>query len=532
MKHIYILVLICLSVSTGFSQQANLPFTHSSYAQFERGLYLPGSGFHTDIKPFRKAEVLKALGTGVWDSLQRSYYSNPDKNRKWLMRKLRQENLIQAKGEDYSLQADFILEFGPGRNNVSGENLFLNTRGIQATGDLGSKFSFYTAYMETQASFPLYIDSFVKYNRVVPGQGMVRPFKGESYDFAVAMGYISFTPNKIFNIQFGHDRNFIGDGYRSLLLSDNHFPYPQLKIQSTFGPFKYLNIYGSLMDMRPGAQRDQGFPKKYVNIHYLSTRIGKRITAGLFESITWGGINRNLDLNYLNPIILYHPIAFADQSAANIMLGLNLKYTPVKDLILYGQLMLDEFRIKDVRDRNGWWGNKQGVQLGVKYYHVAGIKNLMIQSEYNTVRPYTYQYYATPGSYEHYNQALAHPVGANFKESMNFLRYRYRSWTAEVQFQFLVYGDDAPNINNGRRTNNSNITNRWKEYGIRTTDGILNVITNVGGRVQYLVNPKSMIALEGGVMSRKQEVQQRDIFNTLWIYAGIRTVLFNRYYDW
>jgi hypothetical protein len=115
---------------------------------------------------------------------------------------------------------------------------------------------------------------------------------------------------------------------------------------------------------------------------------------------------------------------------------------------------------------------------------------------------------------------------------MNFLRYRYRSWTAEVQFQFLVYGDDAPNINNGRRTNNSNITNRWKEYGIRTTDGILNVITNVGGRVQYLVNPKSMIALEGGVMSRKQEVQQRDIFNTLWIYAGIRTVLFNRYYDW
>lgn len=531
MKRIFSLIILLWGAVGLEAQHTNIPFTHQGYAVFESGLYRPGAGFHTDIRPFRMEDVRKALGQESWDSIQRSFYTQPGKDRKWVMRKLRTEHLISAKGEDYRIDADLILEFGPGRDNVSGENLFVNTRGVQASGDLGSKFSFYTAYLENQASFPLYIDSFVKYNRVVPGQGMVRPFKGASYDYALATGYISFSPNRIFNIQFGHDRNFIGDGYRSLLLSDNPFPAPFLKIVTTFGPFRYMNLYSSMMDMRPGAQRDQGFPKKYQNLHYLSTRVGKRVTVGLFESLTWGGLGRNLDMNYLNPIILYHPIAFSDQSAANLMLGLNLRYTPIKDVVAYGQLILDEFRIQDVRARNGWWGNKQGLQIGLKYYHVAGIKNLMLQTEYNTVRPYTYQYYDTPGSYEHYNQALAHPIGANFKESMNFLRYRYKSWMAELQIQYLIYGDDAANINNGRRVNNSNIVNRWREYGIRTGDGILNVVTNIGGRVQYLVNPRSGIALEGGVMSRRQEVQQKDVYNTLWIYAGIRTVLFNKYYD-
>ena len=40
---------------------------------------------------------------------------------------------------------------------------------------------------------------------------------------------VSYTPNKVLNIQFGHGKNFIGDGYRSLFLSDVSSPYPFLK---------------------------------------------------------------------------------------------------------------------------------------------------------------------------------------------------------------------------------------------------------------------------------------------------------------
>lgn len=524
-------ILVLCGLSRLSAQQYNIPFTHSAYSEFESALYRPGAGFHTDIRPFKAGEVYTVLPGGNMDSLYRTFYFNPDRKRNLLLRKLRTEHLIQASGEDYTLEADLILDFGFGKDQSSGENLAVNSRGVQIRGELGKKVSFYTSYIENQASFPAYIDSFIKYNRVVPGQGMVRPFKGSSYDYATATGYVSYAPNKIFSFQFGHDRNFIGDGYRSLLISDNQFPYPFLRVLSTFGSFRYMNLYTSMLDMRPGAQRDQGFPKKYINIHYLSTRIGKRVSLGIFESITWGGIGRNMDLNYLNPIILYHPIAFSDQSAANILLGLNLRYVPVKDVVLYGQIMLDEFRIKDVRARNGWWGNKQGYQLGLKYFHVAGIQNLSVQTEFNYVRPYTYQYSNTFSNYEHFNQPIAHPVGANFYESVNFLRYRYKMWGVEVQIQHLVYGDDADNINNGRRVNNSYMVNRRKEYGINTTDGVLHVIQNYGAKVHYMMNPKSRMALEAGFMRRQQVIQADETRQTMWIFAGIRTGLFNRYYD-
>lgn len=514
-----------------YAQQTNLPFTHSGYAVWETNMYRPGANMHTGIRPFLANDVYTRLPGGSMDSINRSFFINPDKSRSWFMRKLRHEHLIQAKGEDYTIEADLVIDFGFGQDRVAGENLSVNSRGVNVRGDLGSKFSFNTTYWESQASFPGYIDSFIKYNRVVPGQGMVRPFKGQSYDFAHATGYIAYSPNRFFDIQFGHDRNFIGDGYRSLLISDNQFPYPFLRVLTTVGPFRYMNLYTSMMDMRAGVQRDEGFPKKFVNMHYISTRIGKRWNLGIFESITWGGVNRGLDFNYMNPIILYHPIAFADQSSANILMGLNVRYVPMKDMVLYGQFMLDEFRINDVRTRNGWWGNKQGLQGGFKYFNVAGIENLMIQSELNYIRPYTYQYHGTFANYEHYNQPIAHPIGANFYESTNFLRYRYRMWGVEMNYQYLVYGDDADQINNGRRVNNSYLTNRPREYGIRTTDGILNVIHQVGMKLQYTINPRSLLGFEAGVMRRVHTVQAQAHTQTTWIFAGIRTNLFNKYYD-
>lgn len=53
----------------------------------------------------------------------------------------------------------------------------------------------------------------------------------------MATGTISYALKKHFTFQTGHDRNFIGDGYRSLILSDNATPYPFLKIVTDFGKF-------------------------------------------------------------------------------------------------------------------------------------------------------------------------------------------------------------------------------------------------------------------------------------------------------
>ena len=64
----------------------------------------------------------------------------------------------------------------------------------------------------------------------------------------MASGYISFMPHRAVNLQFGTGKHFIGEGYRSLLLSDNSFNYPYLRATSRWFKDKvqYTNIFASL----------------------------------------------------------------------------------------------------------------------------------------------------------------------------------------------------------------------------------------------------------------------------------------------
>ena len=55
-------------------------------------------------------------------------------------------------------------------------------------------------------------------------------------------------------------------------------------------------------------------------------------------------------------------------------------------------------------------------KLGGKYFDAFTVKNLDLQGEMNMVRPYTYTHYDSTANYTHYNQPLAHPLGAGFAE--------------------------------------------------------------------------------------------------------------------
>ncbi len=90
------------------------------------------------------------------------------------------------------------------------------------------------------------------------------------YDYPLAEGYLSYSPGKYFNIQFGHGKNFIGDGYRSLLMSDNASPYPYFKLNTTFWKLKYTNTWMSLRDVKPEVTADDSFRTKYMVNHYQS----------------------------------------------------------------------------------------------------------------------------------------------------------------------------------------------------------------------------------------------------------------------
>jgi hypothetical protein len=59
--------------------------------------------------------------------------------------------------------------------------------------------------------------------------------------------HIVYSPFDFLKIDFANSRNFIGNGYRSLLLSDIAKPYPNLKIQAKFLNFQYNILWARMI---------------------------------------------------------------------------------------------------------------------------------------------------------------------------------------------------------------------------------------------------------------------------------------------
>lgn len=515
------------------SQQTNIPYNHSQYLRFESALYSAENDFHTSVKPYREALVRELTSA---DSIDRFGYTDSKFANSWFGRRIFKQHAVWLDSTKYSLYLDPAFNLEAGKNLANDSSAYVNTRGVQLGGSIGKMFSFYSAFYENQAKYPDYVSAYVDSNGTVPGQGRPKAFKGNAYDFSSAEGYISFTPSKYFNLQFGHGKNFIGDGYRSLLLSDFGFNYPYLKLTTTFWKFQYTNLFTSFLDIEPSVIYEAGYPKKYGSFHYLSYNVCKRFSIGFFEGIVWQARDssgtRGFDFNYLNPIIYFRPIEFSLGSPDNAIVGLNSKFKVLKKTSIYGQVVIDDINFSKMRDGSGFFQNKIGFQLGVKSYDVFKVKNLYAQLEYNQVRPYTYAHKTPLQNYSHFNEPLAHPLGANFREVVGILNYSFKDISLQVKTVYAIVGKDSAGVSYGQNIFNSDFdaANGLFSFGNEIGQGLKSTLMVNDIRLGYLINPTTNLNLFLGYTGRSEKIG--DVNNqTTYVYLGFRTDLRNLYYD-
>ena len=325
-------------------------------------------------------------------------------------------NFAEIDKEGFYARINPIINFKAGSDIANNKFVFQNTRGIEIHGSIDNKVFFYTNIHENQASFLEFVDRRVAKDTIIPGQGFYKTYNSQlfgdnvGYDYLNAQGYFGahLTPNIKFT--FGHGKNFIGNGHRSLILSDYGQNYLHLKLNSKLWRFHYQNLFMEMASTSAKANLgDSELPKKYAAIHYLSYKHKHWLEVGIFESVIYGRSD-NFAFGYFNPIILYRSVEQQEDSADNILLGLNAKINLLHSIQFYGQILLDEFHLDElIVNPNGWWGNKFGLQAGVKYIDAFGLEHLYLQAEWNRVRPYTYAHVFDLG-YSHYNQPLAHPL--------------------------------------------------------------------------------------------------------------------------
>ncbi|WP_038032644.1 capsule assembly Wzi family protein [Thermonema rossianum] len=428
--------------------------------------------------------------------------------------------LYSAHVPGFRLAVNPVLDFQAGKDSRLEAWTYQNTRGVRLRGSINDRLSFFTYLTDTQARYPLYVQQYVDATRALPHEGYFKDGDRPSpttYDFLSARGYVAFRLLPSVEMQFGHDRNFIGYGKRSLILSDFAAPYTFLKITTRVWKLQYQNLFAEMV--ADVSEADGLRPKKYFAFHHLSAYLTPRLEIGLFESVVFGR-QGGFELHYLNPIIFYRSVEQHVGSPDNVILGGDFRWMALPRLALYGQVVIDELVVSEVRSGKGWWGNKQALQLGLHYVDAFGIDNLDLQGEVNMVRPYTYTQDTLTKAYTHYRQPLAHPAGANFYELLGVVRYQpLPRWRFEGQWFYIVKGEDRPGENWGGNILLDN-RSRVQDYGNHLAQGVRTTTALAELRASCQVYHN--VFLEASYLWRQVKQDTGTRTNTSFVSVGLR----------
>lgn len=438
---------------------------------------------------------------------------------------LLRKHMVELEGKDYFLTISALGHLSVGRDlsDTTKANLFQNTRGILVEGDLFKNFSFSTSFFENQTRFSDFETQFVKnngefytywygYNQqngVVAGAARTKPFKTTAFDYAYAVGSFIYKPIKQVAIIAGNNQQFIGSGYRSMLLSDNSCGSPYLRVDYKVNSKWTINFlrarHMNLVRKKTYNTVEGYYQPKGFSANYISYQLSKQSVISLFEGSTWS-MGDSLTTKAINPLY-FVPIpgmsALLSKNTYSIY-GLNYSQILLSKVLIYSQFAI------------GSGGKNQfAAQIGSRYYNPYKLKNTMVQLEFNlaTKNMYTDSYARL--NYSNYNLPLTHIKGSGFKE----LLVRFNT---EIQHYYIDVKSSTYFLN---KYNNDAL------LPVRLTFQEKNgVILNNQVEVGFRFNTKLNVNIFGNMIWRTEML---DVTKSNLIFqAGIRTGLISQYNDY
>lgn len=525
--HIAIFFFILFFSSVLAAQNKSLPLNLDFDYELEKSLHVQNAKNFTTVKPILQNKV-NTLPT--------------DSNKGFL-----HQNLLQDSKGSFHLNPILHYQAFSGKNEW---NSALGA-GFSSSYSYNDKLNFAVDFAHFKVEYPNYQQMHIVKQQAVPSMNIV-DLDNEAITYQYISAYLNYAPSEVFDFQLGYGRNFIGDGYRSLLLSDHSKAYPYLRVNTQIWKLKYTNLF-SVQDNEfyfseansSKVLKSNSSRRKYTATHFLDFKVNKWLSIGLFETVVWQAkdsiYDRAYDVNYLNPVIFYRPVEFSTGSADNVLLGLNLKVQTSDRHVFYSQIVLDEFLMAEMKAdvkqalnpddsiQSGWWANKYGIQLGWHAFDLFGLEGLESRLEYNIVRPFTYAHSSPDQSYSHGNLPLAHPLGANFQEVIGMADYYWKKWRFHIQYNYSKGGLSFNSNNFGENILQSN-NSRLREYENDLGQGISYNTHYMDVNFSYLIQSKWKLYAQLGFLKRNTELPGRN--DESYLYLKLSTALFNQYFDY
>lgn len=422
------------------------------------------------------------------------------------------------------------LEFSDPSAYADTAKFFLNTRGFLLRGSIGEKLSFETFFSENQFFVPLYQRKYIVKYGVVPGSARFKHFQSVGFDLGYVGGSISYQALKNWNIQFGHGKHFIGEGYRSVILSDNSAPYPYFRSSLNFlkGKLEFTSLCGALQNLNRlpiGDSPESLFERKGFSMNSVSYAPIKQFRIGISEGVIWQNFShptgdKKFNVQWINPIPLINSTSLSWDEPDNLFVGFDIAIKPLEKLILYGQYMIDDAHT-----------NRTSFQYGLKAIDVF-LENLWLRFEYNESERYTGSQDLSLQSITHNNQPLAHPLGAGFREYIFQVSYKYGRWFTDCSYQNVAEYYKDIELSSGEIQNNGiDILIPYPDEIPPMSTFIPSDLKSVKIRVGYFFNPfnnfMAFLSFQNRTHSGATFLEEKNGLLSI----GIKTDLFNHYYD-
>lgn len=521
-------VTIIFTAQLSKAQSVYLPNSYQLYQKFNSDIYSVKTSAHSSLRPF----LIDSTIIHTYDSVMNV---SVKERKTWGGRKLFNEHLFDVKDKGYTFYADYLTDVQLGRDLNNSHTTNLNTRGFQLGGTIGNNFSFYSSGFENSGKFVSYYNDYVNNNGFIPGQAYARHYNGQaqnSQDWSYVTAILSYSPTQKLNITLGEDKMFIGDGYRSLLLSDFAANMPLLRVTADLGPVRYMIAWAYLQDIKlPKYDYFGNNRRKWALFHYIDWNITKRASLGFFNALMTpeadaNGNKHGFDANFVNPLFFSSSFGRGGDLKDNILLGFNAKYKIFDKTALYGQILFDRVKNTDLGSNAS---NTNGWQVGIRGADIFKVKKLNYLFEFNTVKPYTYSSDKALSNYGFYGDPLAHPLGANFREVLGIINYSIGRFDFQGQINYAKYGLDANTADNNGKIITKPFVPTTNTTGV-VGQGIATQLYYGEGTVAYILNPKYNLRFELGALYRQEKNDLKDSKNTL-ITFGLRSSFRNLYHD-
>ncbi|MBS1671500.1 MAG: hypothetical protein JST94_08620 [Bacteroidetes bacterium] len=515
-------ILLYSSVTVTFGQQ-QFPYKIQNrlYTQlYEKWLRLNDTSISFAIQPFYNSNP-------NFSTLLNKYFnneSNRGKKQSIIKQTFRVGNMFNAMATDGKSNVTINPLFGFEIGKTSNGSIYNFNRGIRLDASIDNKVFISSSFYENLSRFPTYINQYIDSLTVVPGMGKARNDKNNQVEYAIPIGYIGYKPSEIFYFELGNDKNFIGNGHRSLLLSDIAYSYPYFKMQTRIGKFSFQTIWAQFVDASRNWANMNGYDKKYGAFNTVSYTGFKNLELNLFQSVIWNnkdslGNKRDQEWGYFVPIIFFNTLNFNNGSPDNTVIGADISYTIKKYTVIYGQLVVDDFNVNELRNGRGYFQNKYGIQLGVKLFKPFKLDNAFARIEFNTVRPYTYANKIPAINYTHYGEALAHPLGANFRELLFDANYKIKRFLVSSNIVLATYGADSSNSDWGKNIYKSDYLSQTGIFSFnnKIAQGVKTNLLYANASIRYLMNPITNSGFSLQLTYRKEKSNLVD--NNDFIYS-------------